>query len=219
MLWKFPGGVLRACEGGWLRGGGESGLLGGGEGGLFPHPPPFPLVLGGGQQRPEQHTVSAQGRTVWVLTLRRNSLIQALDGVGGSGPISICDGSRRVKVKSLSAASSRLSATARHLEPPLAQEGFCGASRSRPRFVGVDHVPVVLGQLVVHVFRGMGQEVAVLVNRAALDRQLFAPQGNERGFQARGTIDDHELGSLSGRGVEIVEGTGARRPCSRRPCS
>jgi hypothetical protein len=55
---------------------------------------------------------------------------------------------------------SRMTATWEEGLAPLLDLG-CG--------VGVDHVAVVLGQLVVHVLGGMRQEVAC-VNRAALDR-------------------------------------------------
>jgi len=59
----------------------------------------------------------------------------------------------------------------------------------------------------------MGQEVAVLVNRAALDRQILAPQRHERGFQARGAVardarlwrDDHELRSFQAALVEVIQ--------------
>ena len=38
----------------------------------------------------------------------------------------------------------------------------------------------------------MGQEVAVFVNRAALDRQILAPQPGECGFEARRAVGDDE---------------------------
>ena len=61
------------------------------------------------------------------------------------------------------------------LEPPLAQESLA-ATLHLGGGLGVDHIPVVLGDLVLHVLLGMSQKVTVLVNRAALDRQLFAPR-------------------------------------------
>ena len=60
------------------------------------------------------------------------------------------------------------------LQAPLAEKRLAPLP-DRSRGVGVDHVPVAFGQLVVHVLRGMSQKVAVLVNRAALDRQILAP--------------------------------------------
>ena len=51
--------------------------------------------------------------------------------------------------------------------------------------VGADHVAVVFGRLVVHVLGGVGETVAVLVHRASLDRQLFAPERDEGGLQPR----------------------------------
>ena len=40
----------------------------------------------------------------------------------------------------------------------------------------MDHDTIILAQLLVHMFGGMGQQVAMLVNGAALDRQVLAPQ-------------------------------------------
>ena len=51
----------------------------------------------------------------------------------------------------------------------------------------------------------MGQEVAVLVNRAALNRQVLAPERHERGLQPWGAIDDHEFGPLQAAGIEVFE--------------
>jgi hypothetical protein len=123
-----------------------------------------------------------------------------------------CEGSRRVKVESRSPASSRLSATARHLSRHLRRKALRRFSISAGG-VGIDHVAVVLGQFIVHVLGGMRQEVAVLVNRAALDRQVLAPQSHERGFQTRGAValearlwrDDHKFGPLQAACVQIVE--------------
>jgi len=107
-------------------------------------------------------------------------------------------------------------------QAPFAQE------RLAPDFdigggVGVDHVAVVLGQLVVHELRGMAEKVAVLVHRAPLDRQLFAPERNEGGFQPGSAIDNDEVRSLQATRIEIGEeparGTRPMPPCFRRPCS
>lgn len=68
-----------------------------------------------------------------------------------------------------------------------------------------DHVAVVLGQLVVHMLRGVCQKVAVLMNRAALDRQILAPQPHERSFQPRGTINDHGFGPFQPARIKIIE--------------
>jgi len=90
------------------------------------------------------------------------------------------------------------------LEPPLAEEGFatgfdlgCG--------IGVDHVPVVFGQLLLHVLGSVAQKIAVLVNRAALNRQVLTPQRDERSLQPRGTVDDYELGFLQAARIEVFE--------------
>ena len=60
-------------------------------------------------------TVSAQGRTAWVLMRPRNSSFRRLIALVVRADFH-CDGSRRVKVKSRSPASSKLSATARHFK-------------------------------------------------------------------------------------------------------
>jgi len=44
-----------------------------------------------------------------------------------------------------------------------------------------------------------------LPNRAALDRQGFTPQRDERGLKPRGAVDEHELGPLQAARVEVVE--------------
>jgi hypothetical protein len=81
------------------------------------------------------------------------------------------------------------------LEPPLAEERLAPLLNLGGG-VGVDHIPIVLSQLVLHVFRGMGQEIAVFVNCAALDRQVLAPQRHEGGLEARSAVNDHELWSF-----------------------
>lgn len=90
------------------------------------------------------------------------------------------------------------------LEPSLAQEGL-SAGFDLCRGVGLDHVAAVFGQLVVEGLRRMGQEVAVLMNRAALNRQLLAPERGQRSFQTQGAVHDHELGPLQAARIEVVE--------------
>ena len=51
----------------------------------------------------------------------------------------------------------------------------------------------------------MAEKVAVLVNRAALDWQNLTPQRGQRGFQARGTVNDDEFGPFQAAPVEVVE--------------
>jgi hypothetical protein len=43
------------------------------------------------------------------------------------------------------------------------------------------------------------------VNRAALDGQALAPERHQRGFEARGAIDDYELGPLQAARIEVCE--------------
>jgi hypothetical protein len=49
------------------------------------------------------------------------------------------------------------------------------------------------------------QEVAVLVDRAVLDRQVLPPKCHKAGLQPRSAVDDHEFRSLQAAGIKIVE--------------
>src|ERR1700692_1074065 len=135
--------------------------------------------------------VSADGSTVCVLILRLNSscnrsiafVVRALrHWLGG----------RRVKVKSRSPASSRLSATARGLGLPFSDEGLAARfdllTRRR-----VDHVVVIRGDLVMQALGGVREKVPMLVDRAALHRHAV-PDGGNRLVEPRRAIDNEELG-------------------------
>src|SRR5437660_11441218 len=109
--------------------------------------------------------VSADGSTVCVLIRRLNSswsrsialVVRALfHWLGGS----------RVKVKSRSPASSRLSATALHLSRHLRRKARRRCS-DLGRRGGVDHVVVVGRDLVVQPRGRVGEQVAMLVDGAA----------------------------------------------------
>lgn len=89
------------------------------------------------------------------------------------------------------------------LEPPLAEERLAPLLELGGG-IGVDHVPIALGALILHMLRRIDQEVAVLVNRATLDLQVLAPQRHERGLETRGTVDDHELRSYNATLVEVI---------------
>ena len=103
-----------------------------------------------------------------------------------------CPGGRLVEVNRRSPASSRLSATMSHVaplvratmanapQPPLLHEGLA-AGLPLGRGAGVDHVapPLAddgLGEFVVQVPGRMAEEVAQLVDGAALDPEALAPQ-------------------------------------------
>src|SRR3712207_7742236 len=55
----------------------------------------------------------------------------------------------------------------RAFQPPLAQKRLV-PGRHVFRRLGVDHVGVASGDLVVQLLRGMGQEIPVLMNRTSL---------------------------------------------------
>jgi hypothetical protein len=110
--------------------------------------------------------VSAQGTMDWVLMRRlksscRRSMVFDVR-IDFHWP-----GGKRVKVNSLSPASSRLSATAQ-------QEGLAPRFDLLPRR-GVDHVAIVVGDFVVRALGRVREQILVLVHRAALGRR-FGPQ-------------------------------------------
>jgi hypothetical protein len=51
----------------------------------------------------------------------------------------------------------------------------------------------------------VGQQVAMLVNRAALDRQILAPQRYQCRLKPWCSVNDHELGPFQPALIEIIE--------------
>ncbi|SDJ39112.1 VCBS repeat-containing protein [Salipiger marinus] len=115
MLWKFPCGVLRACERSVTPAARSRGI-GSRAWDRVSHPSTFRIWICPEANSAQRSigTVSAHGSTVWVLMRRRNSSFSRSMAFVVRADFH-CDGSRRVKVKSRSPASFRLSATARHL--------------------------------------------------------------------------------------------------------
>ena len=74
-------------------------------------------------------------------------------------------------MNSRSPASSRLSGDRFALQPPFPQERRAALLDLRLG-LRVDHVAVVLGQLIVQAPGRIAEEVAVLLDRAALDRRI-----------------------------------------------
>src|SRR3989442_10170948 len=121
--------------------------------------------------------VSADGSTVWVLILRLNSSCNRSMALVVR-TLRHCPGGRRVKVKSRSPASSRLSATARCLSRHLRMKAL---RRARLDFFPrgrVDHIGVIGGHFVVQALGCVGEQVPVLVNRASLHRHAVPHGGN-----------------------------------------
>ena len=112
-------------------------------------------------------------------------------------------GDSRGKVKSFSPASSRLSATARHFSRHLRRKARRRCSTSFGGR-GVDHVGVVGRDLLVERLRRVGQQVAVLVDRAPLGRHL-GPQRGQRPLEPGRAVDDEELGRAQAARDEVVE--------------
>src|SRR4029077_9130887 len=69
---------------------------------------------------------------------------------------------------------------------------------------GVDHVGVVGGDLLVQALGGVREEIAMLVNRAALDRHAV-PDGGDGLVEPRCAVDDEEFGPSQAALDEIVE--------------
>src|ERR671939_663336 len=85
--------------------------------------------------------VSAEGRTVWVFTLRLKLLVQAFDGVGGPRALPLA---RRQAREGEQLVASLLQAVGHGpaFEPPLAQERL--APRGHLLWGrGIDHVGVI----------------------------------------------------------------------------
>ena len=89
------------------------------------------------------------------------------------------------------------------LEPPLADEGLAAGFNLLARG-GVDHVGVVGGDLLVQALGGVREEIAMLVNRAALDRHAVPDDGDGL-VEPRRAVDDEELGPSQTALDEIVE--------------
>jgi len=57
----------------------------------------------------------------------------------------------------------------------------------------------------MHVLGGMAKKVAVLVNGAALDRQILTPKGDQDGFQPGCAINKGELRPFQTAHIEIAK--------------
>src|SRR3974377_2581546 len=88
------------------------------------------------------------------------------------------------------------------LEPPLADEGLAPRLALPPRR-SVDHVVVVGSDLLMQPFRRMRQQVAVLVDRAALHRYAV-PHGGDCAIEPGRAVPDEELGPPQAAPDEIV---------------
>src|ERR1700719_3648036 len=126
--------------------------------------------------------VSAEGSTVWVLIRRLNSSWSRSTALVVRALFHWLSGSRVKRKEPITgfreAVGHRLA-----FEPPLADEGgsalldFCSRG-------GVDHVVVVSPNLLMQPLGRVGEQVAVLVDRAALGRHV-APEGGQRLLQPR----------------------------------
>src|ERR1700720_3713298 len=119
--------------------------------------------------------VSADGSTVCVLILRE-LLVQPLDRIGRARAAPLarrqsCEGEQPI------AGFLQAVGDGAVLEPPLADEGLATGFNLLARG-GVDHVGVVGGDLLVQALGGVREEIAMLVNRAALDRHAVPDDGD-----------------------------------------
>src|SRR5947209_14465172 len=146
--------------------------------------------------------VSAEGSTVWVLIRRLNSswsrsialVVRALfhlaDGQPGKGEQPVTG--------LLEAVGHRLA-----FEPPFADEGPSARLDFRSGG-GVDHVVVVGRDLLVQPLGCVSEQVAVLVDRAALGRHV-APEGGQRLLQPRAAVDNQKLWLVQPAVHEVIE--------------
>ena len=124
-------------------------------------------------------------------------------------------GGRRVKANSASPASFQAVGDGAVFEAPFADE------RLPPRFdlLGrgrVDHVGVISGDLFVQAFRRVGEQIAMLMHGAALNRHAV-PHRGDRLVESSGAVDNQELGPPQTACDEIVGRARLRR--FRCPCS
>src|SRR3954451_10523303 len=87
--------------------------------------------------------------------------------------------------------------------PPLAEKGLA-ALRDLFGRGGVDHVGEVSRDLLMEPLRRVGQQVSVLVDRAALDRHAV-PDGGERLFETWCAIDNEEKRPAQASADKVVE--------------
>src|SRR5262249_58370592 len=89
------------------------------------------------------------------------------------------------------------------LEPPFADEGLAASldllARRR-----IDHVVVVGSDLLVQALGRMRQEVAVLVDRAALHRYAV-PHGGDRAIEPGRAVHNEKLGPSQAAPDQFVE--------------
>src|SRR6516164_3529355 len=133
--------------------------------------------------------VSAEGSTVWVLMRRLNfSWSRSIALVVRALPLA-----ERQPGEGKEPITSLLEAVGHRLafEPPFADEGP-PQRLNLARRGGVDHVGVVGRDLLVQTLGSMGEQVAVLVDRAALGRHV-APEPGQRLLQPAPAINNQEL--------------------------
>jgi len=69
--------------------------------------------------------------------------------------------------------------------------------------VGADHV----AEVVVHRLRRMAGQIAMVLDHAALDDQVLAPERDKCGIKTMGAVDDDELWPLQPARIEVGEVT------------
>src|SRR5260221_2623011 len=146
--------------------------------------------------------VSADGSTVWVLILRLNSscsrsiafvvrtLRHWLCGQTGEGEEPIAGFLQAVRDGSV-------------LEPPLADEGFAALFDLFAR-CRIDHVVVVVRDLLMQALGRVGEKIPVLVHRASLHRHTI-PNGGNRALKPCATVHDEELGPPQAALDEVIK--------------
>ena len=126
--------------------------------------------------------VSADGRTVCVLILPLELLVQSFDRIGGAYAAPLA---RRQAGEGEEPVAGFLQAVGDGavLEPPFADEGFAAGFDLLASF-RVDHVVVIGGDLLMQALGGVREQISVLVNGAPLHRHAI-PNGGNRAFEPR----------------------------------
>ena len=126
--------------------------------------------LSGGEQRPEQHGRGlGLGQDGLGLDAAAELLMQPLDGVGRAGRFPLAGRQTREGEEPVAGFFEAVGDGAA-LQAPLPEERLA-AGFHLGGGLGVDHVAVVVGQLVVEPLRRVREQVAMLVNRGAVEKE------------------------------------------------
>ena len=172
--------------------------------------------MAGGEERPQQFWLGL-GTGLYDLCLYAAAElpVETFDGVGGTDrfPLEWVE-----PIEGEEACPGVFKAVGHLLthEPPFAEECLAPLL-DLGGGVDVDNVPIVFGQQILHLLGCVGQHIAMLLAGAASDRQFFARQRQQCGFQPPGHRRRSRTSVVKGHVRRDRQRTGAMPPCSRRP--